>query len=164
MQLPVHTISAAGLVIRGDKVLLIRSPRRGWEFPGGMVEQGESIIQALMREIEEETGVKVHVTAFVGAYSNLTIKDGYGPLEGTKLPTGVNLTFLCEYVSGKERLSHESIDIAWVDKSEAVRLVTYIPFARRLKDMLSYNGSVRFESFAMLADRKNFYIIESVQL
>ncbi len=39
-QLPVHFVSAAGLVYRNGKVLLIRSARRGWEFPGGIVEQG----------------------------------------------------------------------------------------------------------------------------
>lgn len=55
---PVHIVSAAGLVRRGDEVLLVRSPRRGWEFPGGQVEQGESVLAALHREIWEETGVE----------------------------------------------------------------------------------------------------------
>ena len=97
MKLPVHTVSAAALIARGDEVLLIKNPRRGWEFPGGMVEQGESVIEALKREIMEETGVQVKVTAFVGAYSNMTLKEGYGELAGTMLPTSFNLTFLCEY-------------------------------------------------------------------
>ena len=39
-QLQVHFVSAAGLVYKDGKVLLIRSARRGWEFPGGVVEQG----------------------------------------------------------------------------------------------------------------------------
>ena len=38
-QLPVHFVSAAGLVWKDGKVLLIRSQRRGWEIPGGVVEQ-----------------------------------------------------------------------------------------------------------------------------
>ena len=37
-QLPVHFVSAAGVVYKDSKVLLIRSERRGWEFPGGIVE------------------------------------------------------------------------------------------------------------------------------
>ena len=49
--LPLHFISVAGLVYKGDEVLLIKSKRRGWEIPGGVVEQGEDIISGLKREI-----------------------------------------------------------------------------------------------------------------
>ena len=35
-QLPLHFVSVAGLVYKEDKVLLIKSERRGWEFPGGV--------------------------------------------------------------------------------------------------------------------------------
>ena len=56
-QLPVHFVSAAGVVYKDGKVLLIRSERRGWEFPGGIVEQGEALLDGLKREIFEESGV-----------------------------------------------------------------------------------------------------------
>ena len=56
-QLQVHFVSAAGLVYKDGKVLLIRSARRGWEFPGGVVEQGEAILDGLKREICEESGI-----------------------------------------------------------------------------------------------------------
>ena len=42
--LPLHFISVAGLVYKGDEVLLIKSKRRGWEIPGGVLEQGEDIM------------------------------------------------------------------------------------------------------------------------
>ena len=41
--LPLHFISVAGVVYKGDEVLLIKSKRRGWDIPGGVVEQGEDI-------------------------------------------------------------------------------------------------------------------------
>lgn len=50
---------------------MLQSPRRDWEFPGGQVEEGEDLTAALVREIEEETGITVSVGALVGVYSNL---------------------------------------------------------------------------------------------
>lgn len=54
-QLPVYFVSAAGLVYKDDKVLLIKTQKRGWELPGGVVEPGESILDGLKREISEES-------------------------------------------------------------------------------------------------------------
>ena len=164
MVLPVHTVSAAGLVARGDEVLLIRSSRRGWQFPGGLVEQGESVIQGLLREIYEDTGIMARVTAFVGAYSKLDQKDGYGPLEGTKLPTSLNLTFLCEYVSGEPTVSEESLEVAWFSRDEARRLVTFPAFVERLSDMLDYDGSVHFSAFRWQSGDDAPEAVESVKL
>ncbi len=62
MPTPKHIVAVAGLVSdpRG-RVLMIRSPRRDWEFPGGQVEEGESLTDALRREVLEETGITVSV-------------------------------------------------------------------------------------------------------
>lgn len=116
--LPVLIVSAAGLVRRGDEVMLVRSPRQGWELPGGQVEQGESVLAALLREVREETGVEARVSAFVGEYSNVAEKPGYGVLEGMMLPTIVNLTFLCEYAGGELQTSEERIEVEWVNCAE----------------------------------------------
>ena len=58
-----HIVAAGGLVTNSQgKVLLIKSPRFGdWEFPGGQVEEGETIPHALEREVFEETGIVVRV-------------------------------------------------------------------------------------------------------
>ena len=99
-QLPVHFVSAAGLVWKDGKVLLIRSQRRGWEIPGGVVEQGEIILDGLKREIREESGVEAEPRRLGGIYQRLNLKPGFGPLEGMMIPTTVNLFFVCDYVAG----------------------------------------------------------------
>lgn len=46
------------IVRRGDEVLLLKKPRRGWYVaPGGKIESGESIFEAASREYFEETGL-----------------------------------------------------------------------------------------------------------
>ena len=67
-QLQVHFVSAAGVVVRDGRVLLIRSARRGWEFPGGIVEQGEAILDGLKREIFEESGIDAEPEWMTGIY------------------------------------------------------------------------------------------------
>ncbi len=51
MQPPKHIVSAATIVLNNkNEILLIKGPRRGWEMPGGQVEEGESLKAAAIRE------------------------------------------------------------------------------------------------------------------
>jgi len=77
-----HVEVAAGIVWRGEKVLVGRRPPRGllgglWEFPGGKRREGETLEAACVREVLEETGLRVRCLApFLSldhAYSHLTV-------------------------------------------------------------------------------------------
>lgn len=46
----------------GGKVVFVEHPERGWEIPGGHLEQGETPDQALLRELKEETGLEGTIT------------------------------------------------------------------------------------------------------
>ena len=81
-QFPVHFVSAAGVVYKDGKVLLIRSERRGWEFPGGIVEQGEALLDGLRREILEESGITAEPVAVTAIYQNLAFKKRIWPAGG----------------------------------------------------------------------------------
>jgi ADP-ribose pyrophosphatase YjhB (NUDIX family) len=56
------------------KILLVRQDygKRYWSLPGGVMEPGESIEQAAVREVKEETGLDIRVVRVVGLYSKPT--------------------------------------------------------------------------------------------
>lgn len=63
-------LAAAVAVLQEGKVLLIqRTDAAMWGLPSGKVESGESIAQAAIREVQEETGLLVHLDRLVGIYS-----------------------------------------------------------------------------------------------
>jgi 8-oxo-dGTP diphosphatase len=134
---PTHIVAVGGLVRNGaGEVLLVRTPLRGWEFPGGQVEVGESLIDALKREVEEEAGVQVRVGALAGVYTNVTP------------PTKVMFGFLCEWVAGAPTTSEESLESAWFAPDEATRLVTYGAYPDRLRDLLEFSGRPVYRVYA----------------
>ncbi|MBQ9490546.1 MAG: NUDIX domain-containing protein [Lachnospiraceae bacterium] len=145
--LPNHIVSACGLVYQEGLVLLVKNPKRGWELPGGTMEQGETIAEALKREIFEESGVHCEPVHLTGIYQNLIVKDGYGPLEGMKVPPIINFAFICRYVGGEVATSKESEDVCWATPEEAVRMVTHPLYVKRLADALAFHDKVVFSSY-----------------
>ncbi len=134
---PVHIVAAGGFVINAEgQVLMLQSPRYDdWEFPGGQIEEGETIPQGLEREVLEETGIVVVVKSLIGIYSNI----GNPPI--------VNMDFLCEYVSGEPKTSMESAQVKWVNRADALELVRRKAIYKRLKNMLEFSGEINYLAY-----------------
>jgi len=133
---PKHIVAVSGLISHPNgEVLLIRSPRRGWEFPGGQVEEGENLIEALQREIQEEAGVTTSVGALVGVYSNV------------KSPTKLMFGFLGDYVCGELRTSDESLETEWVARDSVLQRISNPAIYDRMKDMLDFSGRVIYRVY-----------------
>ncbi len=68
-------LTTDGIILESGKVLMLKRavyPFRGyWELPGGHVEYGETVENALKREMKEELGVSVKIKKLFGVYSNL---------------------------------------------------------------------------------------------
>lgn len=133
---PKHIVAVAGLVRNAvGQVLMLQSPRRDWEFPGGQVEEGETLIAALEREIFEETGVRASVKALVGLYSNL------------KQPPILIADFICDYLSGQPITSEESLQVEWLEPAEALSRVNRPSIRGRLEQMLAFSGQVIYRAY-----------------
>ncbi len=136
MNHPKHIVAASGLISHSDgKILLIRSPRRGWEFPGGQVEEGENLIEAFQREIQEEAGVTASIGPLVGIYSNI------------KAPTKLAFGFLGDYVCGELATSDESLETEWVARHSVLQRVSNPIIYDRMKDMLNFSGRVIYRVY-----------------
>lgn len=122
MVLPTHIVAVGGVVVNGrGEFLFVKNLRKGWEYPGGIVEPGETLPQGLIREIREESGIGAEVFDIVGIYSNTRKKKGYNDVK--EIPTIVNVDFLCRYRSGEPTPSEESTDVRWVSREDALAIV-----------------------------------------
>ena len=101
---PVLTVDV--LIRRNDGYVLIKrknEPYRGrWAIPGGLVEYGEKVEQAAMREAKEETGLEVKLIRLVGVYS-----------DPTRDPRGhyISIAYLAEAVSGELKAATDAEEV-----------------------------------------------------
>lgn len=127
--------SAVLLDPTGAQVLLTRRTDNGlWCLPGGQVDAGESIAEAIEREFYEETGLRVQVKQLTGVYSDPDQLVVYP--DGNKIHTVV-LNFIVEKVSGETGLSRETTDIRYFSVAEAVKMDLFHNHAEHLRDALS---------------------------
>lgn len=118
---PKHIVSAATIVLNEKKeILLIRGPWRGWEMPGGQVEEGESLKEAAVRETKEETGIDIEILKFCGIFQNVR-------------KSICNTLFLAKPVGGKLTTSSESLEVGFYPINEALKMVTVGNFRKRIE-------------------------------
>lgn len=139
-----HLVSVAALITNKEgKILLVNSPWRGWEYPGGLIEPGETFQEALRREVREEAGVEIHITGFVGICKNIE-RDV------------VNIDFTAEYTGGELTPSEESTEVIWVTPEEALQLITFPLTRKRLENMLSGSSEAHLFCFK----RNNEFVVK----
>ncbi len=135
---PRHIVAAAAAIFdEAGRVLLVRSGWRGWEFPGGQVEQGEDLLTGLAREVGEESGCAVSVGRLLGVYSNV------GP------PYIVQFLFRCAYAGGDLTPSAETPEVGWFTPAEATALITRPSTVGRLQDALADAPGVVYRAYRL---------------
>ena len=106
-------VPAVSAVVRHDQQVLLqqRSDNGKWSLPGGNMDIGESVLEAIKREVKEETGLEITVDRISGVYSDPNHVIAYTDGE---VRQQFSLCFVAEAVSGQLRISDESFAISWV--------------------------------------------------
>lgn len=135
MNPPKHFVSAAAIVLNDrNEILLIRGPERGWEMPGGQVEEGESLSQAAIRETKEEAGVDIEIIRFCGIFQNVE-------------QSICNTLFLAKYIGGEPVPTNESLETAFFPVEEALTMVTFMNFRERIEACLKPSEELAYVEF-----------------
>jgi ADP-ribose pyrophosphatase YjhB (NUDIX family) len=120
-QRPYLAVSAA--IIRDGKVLVVRRARKPalhlYTLPGGAVETGETLMQAVMREVREETALEVEPVGLAG-HREVIVRDAQDRVERHF----VILSFAARWRSGEVALNEELDDARWLDPPELAGLQT----------------------------------------
>lgn len=120
-QRPILAVSAA--IIRDGKVLVVRRARKPalgiYTLPGGGVETGETLVEAVTREVREETSLEIEPVALAG-HREAIMRDAQGGVERHF----VILCFAARWLAGEPKLNEELDDARWLDPAELAGLRT----------------------------------------
>ena len=132
------TVGVSGVVRNGGgQVLLVRTEHAGWELPGGRVEAGEDLHQALSREVLEESGCTL---------------SGIGTLSGVYFGVAAQTLMLVFHATSEttvpDAIDDEDVqDARWFDPMRALDNVTHVREHQRLEDALRATGEPVYRAF-----------------
>jgi len=111
---PAQPIAGVGAVIvQNGKILLVKrgvEPAKNlWSIPGGMVELGEKVQDALIREVKEECGLKVEIMKLIDVVDSITVNE-----EGRVKFHFVILDFLAKVKGGTLKPADDVLDARWI--------------------------------------------------
>jgi mutator protein MutT len=109
-------VGVGAVIVQNGRVLLIRrgsEPLKGhWTLPGGLIEVGESLIEGVVREVREETGLDVEVIELV------ELLDRIHHHEDRVRYHYVIADYLCRVISGEPRAASDAEAVRWVERAE----------------------------------------------
>ena len=110
-------MGVGAVIIEDGRVLLVKRghpPLAGeWSIPGGVLELGETLREAAIREAREETCLTVEPADLLGVYDRVLRDD-----EGRTLYHFVLIDFLCRRVSGEARAADDADEVRWFTPAE----------------------------------------------
>jgi 8-oxo-dGTP diphosphatase len=133
-------LAVSAVIVRDGRVLVVRRARAPakqiYTLPGGVVEAGETLIEAVRREIKEETGLEIEPVALAG-HREFIVRDD----DKRVSRHFVILSFASRWISGEPVLNGELDEARWLEPSELKGLTT----TEGLADIIAA-GIARLES------------------
>jgi 8-oxo-dGTP diphosphatase len=125
------TLTVDPIIITDDKkIILIKrvfDPYKDyWALPGGIVEYGETVEEAAIREAKEETGLDIKIEKLIGVYSDPD-RDPRGHF--------VSVCFLCKPVGGEIKTSEETKEVKAFSKDEIKGIKLAFDHEKILRDI-----------------------------
>jgi 8-oxo-dGTP diphosphatase len=113
-------LGVGGVVVYEGRVLLARRARapllNQWSIPGGKVESGETLHEAVRRELAEETSLDVRVLDLIEVVERIERDDA-----GRVKRHYVVLDYLCERITGEACAASDATEVAWAAPADLVR-------------------------------------------
>jgi len=110
-------VGVGAVIVEDGRVLLIRRgqpPLLGeWSLPGGVLECGEALRHAAVREAREETGLVVETVDMLGVYERVIRSD-----DGRVRYHYVLIDYLCRPVAGDLKAGSDAADVRWFTRDE----------------------------------------------
>jgi mutator protein MutT len=109
-------VGIGAVIVKDGKALIVKrahDPYKGqWSIPGGRVELGETLAEAVRREMREETGLEVSVGALIEVFERVERQDGRIRYHF------VIVDYLCTCVGGSLCAGDDAVDAVWVTSEE----------------------------------------------
>jgi mutator protein MutT len=114
-------VGVGAIIIDGNRVVLVkrgRAPLMGkWSIPGGVLEVGETLRKAVVREVTEETGLAVDPGELLGVFERV-VPDEQGRMKYHY----VLIDFLCRTVTGELAAGDDADEVRWFQREELAGL------------------------------------------
>jgi ADP-ribose pyrophosphatase YjhB (NUDIX family) len=126
-------VEVRGAVFRDGQVLLVRESADGlWTLPGGWADVNESPSQAVVKEIEQESGFRARAVKLAALYDRSL--HGHGPT----LHHSWKVFFLCEITGGEARGSYETDAVGFFDPAQLPPMSLGRSTPRQVERMLEH--------------------------
>src|SRR5579872_932688 len=110
-------VGVGAIIIEHNRVILVKRghpPLLGeWSIPGGLLEVGETLRQAAVREVLEETGLRVEVGELLGVFDRIVRDEDQRALYHYVL-----IDFLCRRIAGELQAACDALEARWYTRGE----------------------------------------------